>query len=227
MTLTADIHACECARCCAQTGRPYDPNARSWTKTFLRRARVTDDPVGDLISDMRRDPHVPRLFGGLRDLRAYLRSRGACPEALAAVPGFHRRYRAWIDHHPSAADLDLEPPPKAWPRRDRAAVPNQAAPPSPPLAVPTGHALASMVAGVKAWSAAAVDRLTPEELKIFSSALSDSDTDVCIEYRLREGCIALVATDNRRRMRCELIAQDVPDSARFGRPTDASAGTLQ
>jgi hypothetical protein len=35
----------------------------NWTKGWLARARITDDPDGDLIADMPGDPNVPSLFG--------------------------------------------------------------------------------------------------------------------------------------------------------------------
>ena len=67
---------------------------------WLTAARVTDDPAGDLIADMRRDKTIPSLFGNIREMRSHLRLRGACPEALAAVPVVWRRYKSWLDHHP-------------------------------------------------------------------------------------------------------------------------------
>jgi hypothetical protein len=36
--------------------------ATNWTRNFVARVRVTDDPVGDLVADMRRDPGVLPLF---------------------------------------------------------------------------------------------------------------------------------------------------------------------
>jgi hypothetical protein len=76
------------------------PNA-----AWLEAARATDDPAGDLISDMRRDlardpATFPRLFPNIESMRGYLRSKGACREALQAVPTLWRRYRAWLDRHP-------------------------------------------------------------------------------------------------------------------------------
>jgi hypothetical protein len=32
----------------------------NWTKNFLAKAQITDDPSGDLIADMRRDSDIPR-----------------------------------------------------------------------------------------------------------------------------------------------------------------------
>lgn len=73
------------------------------TAVWLTRAHVTDDPEGDLIADMRaelrRGAEVPALFPNMVSMQDYLRSRGACPEALAAVPGVWRRYRRWVDRH--------------------------------------------------------------------------------------------------------------------------------
>jgi hypothetical protein len=72
----------------------------NWTRAFLARARKTNDAVGDLIADMGRDPNIPPMFPNIKSLRAYLRERNACEQALEAVPGFWRRYRRWIDRHP-------------------------------------------------------------------------------------------------------------------------------
>jgi hypothetical protein len=76
---------------------------RTPTAAFLLRARVTNDPEGDLIADMRDDLRrhgaMPRLFPNIEALRAYLYSRNACPGALDAAPGVWRRYRQWLDRH--------------------------------------------------------------------------------------------------------------------------------
>jgi phytoene dehydrogenase-like protein len=39
---------------------------------WLKCARVTDDPEGDLVADMRRDPDRPRTFTSLKALRGYI-----------------------------------------------------------------------------------------------------------------------------------------------------------
>jgi hypothetical protein len=64
-------------------------------KVWLARERITDNTEGDLIADMRNDIDLPSLFPNIAAMREYLRSRGACPEALAAVPRVWRRYRRW------------------------------------------------------------------------------------------------------------------------------------
>jgi hypothetical protein len=73
------------------------------TAAWLVRARVTDDPEGDLIADMRselrRSVEVPALFPNMAAMRDYLVGRGASREVLAAVPGVWRRYRRWVDQH--------------------------------------------------------------------------------------------------------------------------------
>jgi hypothetical protein len=74
-----------------------EPN---WTKAWLAKARITDDPEGDLISDMRRDPNIPRLFHNRTEMRDYIKARGACREAVTAVTKVWIRYRRFIDHHP-------------------------------------------------------------------------------------------------------------------------------
>jgi hypothetical protein len=68
----------------------------NWTANWLRRARITDDPVGEVIANMRRDPDVPPLFQHINEVRSYLRRKGASTEALAAVPILWRRYLNWF-----------------------------------------------------------------------------------------------------------------------------------
>jgi hypothetical protein len=70
--------------------------AESITKRFVSSARITDDPVGDLIADMRRDPNLPRLFPNIKAVREYLRQKNASPAAVAAVPIFWRRFNQFI-----------------------------------------------------------------------------------------------------------------------------------
>ena len=58
------------------------------TKRWLKRARITADPAGDLIAIMRRhadDADLPPRFRHIGAMRAYLRSKGASYEALTAV----------------------------------------------------------------------------------------------------------------------------------------------
>jgi hypothetical protein len=69
----------------------------NWTKAFLAKARMTDDPEGDLITDMRSDPNIPRLFKNFEEIRGYVRDKGGCPEAVKAVAGVWIRYRRWLD----------------------------------------------------------------------------------------------------------------------------------
>jgi hypothetical protein len=69
---------------------------KNWTADWLRRARITDDSMGDLIADMRRDPNVPPLFNHIDEMRSYLTLKGASIERLAAVPILWRRYAHWL-----------------------------------------------------------------------------------------------------------------------------------
>jgi hypothetical protein len=71
------------------------------TKSWLEKSHITDDPAGDLMSDMRRDPTLPTFFRNIREMRAYLVSRGACPEALQALPVVWRRYSSWLMRNPT------------------------------------------------------------------------------------------------------------------------------
>jgi hypothetical protein len=62
---------------------------------WLERARVTDDPEGDLIDDIRRDRNPPPQFPTLEAMQRYLQSRNACQQAIEAAPIVWRRYRRW------------------------------------------------------------------------------------------------------------------------------------
>jgi hypothetical protein len=68
-------------------------------KEWLRQVRNPDGPEGDLIADMRKDETVPALFRNIREMRLHLQSRGACQEAIAAVPRVWRRYSRWLMRH--------------------------------------------------------------------------------------------------------------------------------
>ena len=64
-------------------------------KQWLASARVTDNPVGDLIVDMRTEKDLPNRFRNIGEMRGFLRRKGACREALATVPAAWRRYSRW------------------------------------------------------------------------------------------------------------------------------------
>lgn len=68
-------------------------------RAWLARARITDDPEGDFIADMRGERDLPYLFRNIEHMRTYLWLRGACFEAQAAVPGVWRRYDRWLSRH--------------------------------------------------------------------------------------------------------------------------------
>jgi hypothetical protein len=76
---------------------------------WLAAERPTDDAVGDLIKDMRddfKDPHAsdwngPKHFTSMRAMRSFLLSRHACEGALDAVPAAWRRYKQFVQLHPS------------------------------------------------------------------------------------------------------------------------------
>ena len=67
---------------------------------WLARARITDDPAGDLIGDLLKDHNLPRQIPSLEALQAYLQSRNACHEAIKAGSVVWRRYRRWQDRNP-------------------------------------------------------------------------------------------------------------------------------
>jgi hypothetical protein len=63
---------------------------------WLKQAKVTNDPEGDLVTDMRRDPDRPPTFTSLKALRSYVGFKSHYDTTvLASVPGAWRRYRAW------------------------------------------------------------------------------------------------------------------------------------
>jgi hypothetical protein len=62
---------------------------------WLEHARVTDDPEGDLVTDMRTERELPN-FTSFESMHSYVRFKSNGDRAvLAAVPGVWRRYEAW------------------------------------------------------------------------------------------------------------------------------------
>ena len=61
---------------------------------WLRQAKATDDAVGDLIRDVRRDRAFPRAKS-LAAVKQYLATRDATPPVFDAVDAAWRRYSAW------------------------------------------------------------------------------------------------------------------------------------
>lgn len=61
---------------------------------WLDLAKVTDDPAGDLIADIRRDPRFPRHVSSEQSLKRALPIT-ACDGAAKAVPQVWRRYTQW------------------------------------------------------------------------------------------------------------------------------------
>jgi uncharacterized protein YozE (UPF0346 family) len=78
-----------------QAGDAMTPT-RSFNE-WVMQARVTNDPAGDLIDDMRADQKLPSIFHSIGELRRYLILKNACRGALVAVPVVWRRYRHWLD----------------------------------------------------------------------------------------------------------------------------------
>lgn len=67
--------------------------------TWLASARITDDPEGDLIEDLRADRRLNGRLPPIRtlaDLSGHLRNRSACREAIEAVPDVWDRYVRWL-----------------------------------------------------------------------------------------------------------------------------------
>jgi hypothetical protein len=73
--------------------KPSSPNspARNF-REWLARARLTRDPEGDLVGDMRTDSRLPK-FRDLDQMLTYLKTRDACYGALRAAPRVWRRYK--------------------------------------------------------------------------------------------------------------------------------------
>lgn len=72
----------------------------SRVREWAHAARITDDPVGDLILDLRGDRGLPFLFKDIDAMRRHLVAQGACLGALEAVPRAWQRYRSWLNRHP-------------------------------------------------------------------------------------------------------------------------------
>jgi hypothetical protein len=92
---------------CHVPGSPYEKagyilrkRKPTTTQAWLAAAQITDDPAGDVIADMRRDPDIPALFKNIDAMRDYLRTKGACREALAALPIVWRRHQGWLGRNP-------------------------------------------------------------------------------------------------------------------------------
>lgn len=65
-------------------------------EVYLTRAKVTDDPAGDLIADLRRD-QLPRILTR-RELMDHILLRGGCFEAVQAARPLWKRFRRWQDY---------------------------------------------------------------------------------------------------------------------------------
>jgi hypothetical protein len=76
----------------------------NWTREFLKRARLTNDPAGDLVADMRVAmecrKNVPSLFCSKREMEDYVRREGGCDKAIEACSDLWPRYRRFVDRHP-------------------------------------------------------------------------------------------------------------------------------
>lgn len=65
----------------------------NYSRKWLEGMVVTDNPEGDLVADMLRDPNLPPLFLSIKMMRNHILDHGGCPEAVAAVPGVWQRYK--------------------------------------------------------------------------------------------------------------------------------------
>lgn len=64
----------------------------SFTQWLLRQVG-RDDPIGDLAGDVGRDPDWPARSKSLNRLLVYLRSRGTCDGAIAALRAAWREWQ--------------------------------------------------------------------------------------------------------------------------------------
>lgn len=75
----------------------YDPNRVQRTEftKWLRQQEQRDDPIGDLARDLARDQYYRLTNPGLNQIYNYLRARGACDEALAALVEAYREWQSY------------------------------------------------------------------------------------------------------------------------------------
>jgi hypothetical protein len=59
---------------------------RTFVRVWLNAARITNDPVGAVIADMRSDPDVPALFANVKEMRGYLHRKGRLPRSPGRRP---------------------------------------------------------------------------------------------------------------------------------------------
>jgi hypothetical protein len=68
---------------------------------WVMRARITDNPAGDLIGDIQRDKRrwkragidQPPVIKSVGELRSYLHRQGACSAAVETVPAVWKRFQ--------------------------------------------------------------------------------------------------------------------------------------
>lgn len=70
----------------------------AFTEWLLRQAG-RDDPIGDLASDVGRDPDWPAGSRSLSRFLVYLRNRGACEGAIAALRAAWSEWQG-VTHEP-------------------------------------------------------------------------------------------------------------------------------
>jgi hypothetical protein len=63
---------------------------RAWAK----KAKITNDAVGDFIADARRDESFPKQVKTVAGLKRYLRARDACDNAIEAAEKVWSGYMA-------------------------------------------------------------------------------------------------------------------------------------
>jgi hypothetical protein len=61
-------------------------------KEYIQDRKVTNNPAGDFIYDVQRDPHFPENIETLEQVEAYLWTRCASDEAIAAAKRVWRQY---------------------------------------------------------------------------------------------------------------------------------------
>lgn len=78
-----------------------------WFRRYLRECRAGENPIGDFVRDSRRVRDLPNVET-VDELLAFMRSRGACREAVSAARACWRRYLPWLRRRDFYAYLKIK-----------------------------------------------------------------------------------------------------------------------
>lgn len=84
-----------------QRGKSLD-ESNAFTRRWLRCVYGRNDAAGDLIDDMRADENLPNIFCNIREMRAYLKDKGANVEVVDyqdPVSKVWSLYKTWMDRN--------------------------------------------------------------------------------------------------------------------------------